>query len=656
MRRNIAPGQSGLKVIVGLRGTVYFMEEEDKVTKLPKKVLKTLEPKNLRGIDNDAMCMSAFELGINDEHEGIILLEDDAPVGVPLQEFMGDAIVEIDVLPNMARCLGILGVAREVAALTGQKAIIPAVEPKALGEPVEGNVKVVIADPKLCARYTAQIVRNATVGPAPGWMQRRLDYAGMRPINNVVDATNYVMLLWGQPLHAFDYDVLVKRAGGEPVITVRPAHPGEQLRTLDNQDRELTPDHLVIADAAGPIALAGVMGGRDTEVTAATKSILLESASFDFVSIRKTAKHFDLHSEASRRFSRGIHPDIVLPAGRHAAELLRLHAGGEVLVGVVDVYPAPLPTQVVTLRRAEVQRLLGVAFGDDEVERVLTSLEFRLERTADGWTVTVPPTRLDVQAGAADLIEELARIRGYDRLPTTLLSGELPPQNGNPRLDFEDGLRDLLVSAGLQEVANYSLTSVEKQKSLGFGLPYVELLNPISPERGVMRKTLLAGMLDSVAHNLKHTNAVRLFELGPVYVAKEGERLPDEPRRLAVAVVGPRAEPAWDGPQGVKPATADFYDLKGVVEDLFVGLHARDVRFELAKDETFLHPARAAVASVGGKKVGAFGELHPRVALTFDLADRGVLIGEFDVELLERSGRPGSRSRRCRRFRPRCGM
>ena len=261
---NIAVGESGHKVILGLRGTRYFLEEEDETTKQSRKVVKTLEPKALRGVDNDAMCMSNFELGINDEHEGIILLESDAPIGVPAADLLGDTVVEIDVLPNMARCLSMIGVAREVAALFGKTTKLPAVEPPTVSESVEGKAKVEIADPKRSARYTATIIKDVTVGPAPGWMQRRLTYAGMRPINNVVDVTNYVMLEWGQPLHAFDYDVLVKRAGGKaPTIIVRPAKVGEVLKTLDGQDRTLTTDDLVIADTAGVIALAGVMGARN---------------------------------------------------------------------------------------------------------------------------------------------------------------------------------------------------------------------------------------------------------------------------------------------------------------------------------------------------------------------------------------------------------
>lgn len=632
---NIAVGTSGQKVVLGLRGSRYFTEEEDKATKQTRKVIKTLEPKELRGIPNDAMCMSNFELGVSDEHEGIILLEDDAPVGVPAVDLLGDAVLEIDVLPNMARCLSMIGIAREVAAIFDRKTLAPKAMPTRTGETIDGKVKVEIADPKLCPRYTATLIRGVTVGPAPGWMQRRLTHAGMRPINNLVDATNYVMLEWGQPLHAFDHDVLVRRAGGKaPTIIVRPAKDGETLRTLDGQERVLTPETLVIADEAGAIALAGVMGGAETEVTAATTNVLLESASFDFVSVRRTAHRFALFSEASTRFSRGIHPELVLPAAEHAARLIAETGGGTVAAGVVDAYPSPSPTQVVTLKKAEIRRLLGVDFPDADVERVLTALQFSLLKEADGWKVTVPLTRLDIQSGAADLIEELARIHGYDRLPATLLSGELPPQCNNRPLVLEDAVRDALATAGLQECVTYSLTAKDREARLGMDGPWVELVNPISPERSVMRRSVLTNLLEAAEENLKHEPAVKLFELGPVYLPRSGSQLPDEPRRLTMVLAGRRGVESWDDPHGQAPALLDFFDLKGVVERLTEALHLPNVSVRATKDVPFLHPGRSAELLVGGQPVGTFGELHPKTAAGFKLTERAILAADLDLEAL----------------------
>ena len=493
---NISVGDKGQKVVVGLTGCNYF---DGHAT---PKGIKELKPSVLRGVPSDSMVMSTFELGVDEEHEGIILLDDDAPVGQPLADFMGDAVLEIDVLPNMARCLSMIGVAREVAALSGNATTVPVPTPTYSAESIEGKVKVEIADAKLSARYTAMIIRDVKIGPSPWWMRTRLTYAGMRPISNIVDITNYVMLEYGQPLHAFDYDVLVQRAGGKsPTITVRPAKPGEKLKTLDGQERTLTPENLLIADTAGPIALAGVMGGAETEVSATTKNILLESASFDFVSIRRTSRQFNLFSEASTRFSKGIHTEVVKPAAQRAAQLMHLHASGAVLQGMVDNYPAPLAAQVILLKKSEIRRLLGIDFPDAEVERILGALQFTLKKEGDlGWQVTTPPYRTDIQAGQADLIEELARIYGYDRLPATLLSGELPPQRANRPLQLEERTRDILASAGLQEVMTYSLTSRDREAPLGQnGLPYVELLNEISPERKVMRRSVLSSVLEVAA-------------------------------------------------------------------------------------------------------------------------------------------------------------
>ncbi|VTR93430.1 phenylalanyl-trna synthetase subunit beta : Phenylalanine--tRNA ligase beta subunit OS=Anaerolinea thermophila (strain DSM 14523 / JCM 11388 / NBRC 100420 / UNI-1) GN=pheT PE=3 SV=1: tRNA_bind: B3_4: B5: FDX-ACB [Gemmata massiliana] len=632
---NIAVGQSGMKIILGLAGSQYFFTGKD-----GKKGVMTLVMKPLRGIDNDAMCMSDFELGIAEESEGIIILDDaDATPGTPAQDVLGEIVVELDILPNMARCLSMIGIAREVAALTGVSATTAEPKVETVAESIEGKVRVEIADPKLCPRYTATVIRNVTLGPAPRWMRSRLHYAGMRPISNAVDITNYVMLEHGQPLHAFDYDVLVKRAGGKaPTIIVRPAKPGEVLKTLDGQDRELSPENLVIADTAGPIALAGVMGGAETEVSAATKTILLESACFDFVSVRKTARQFNLFSEASTRFSRGVHPEQSLPAAVRAAQLFHDHAGGQVLAGAVDEYPAPLPPQVIDLDQNEIRRLLGFDIPSAEVVRVLTALQFQVEPDGDdAWTVTTPPTRLDIQAGAADLIEELARVYGYDNLKERLLPLELPEPKGNPDLEGEDRVRDLLADQGLQEAITYSLSSLEAEAKLtpGESSPpdaFVALLNPLSPERGVLRRTLLPGLLAVAQKNLEAADSVAMYELGFVYLPVPGARLPREPRKLAVVLCGRRTGAAWDDPQGAVPARYDFYDLKGVMEALASDLHLPGVTFAATGTVPWLHPMRAAELRVNGTAVGAFGELHPKVAAQFLLGDRAVQVAELDLE------------------------
>jgi phenylalanyl-tRNA synthetase beta chain len=624
---NIKVGDRGQKVILGLSGSVLFDGHAS------EKTLRELKPSKIRGVPSDAMVCSAYELGISDEHEGIILLEDDAPVGTPVADYMGDIVLEIDVLPNMARCLSMIGVAREVAALTGLPLKVPPHAVQAVGEPIEGQVEVAIEDPALSARYAAALIKGVKIGPAPGWMQRRLTYAGMRPISNIVDITNYVMLEWGQPLHAFDYDLLVQRARGKPpVITVRPARAGEVLKTLDGQERKLTPEHVVIADTAGPVALAGVMGGADTEVSAQTTNILLESASFEFRSIRRTMRYFDLPSEASLRFSRGIHPETVRPAAERAAEFMREYAGGKVSQGLVDHYPATLRPQVIDLHLSEVRRILGVEFSAEEATRILRALEFQVEPAGPGaLRVTTPPHRIDIQVGSSDLIEELARVHGYDRLPATLLEEELPEQHTNRSLDFEERVRDILVGAGLQEVITYALTEPAREAPLGMAEEdYVRLVNPISSERVVMRHSLLAGVLDIAAANLRHTNEVRLFEIGSVFLPQPGEKLPREPRRLAIVLNRLKHEKFWA--DCADRQEFDFFDLKGIVEALATDLHLPEVSYRPSK-AVYLRPGQAAELLVRGQPVGQFGRLHPKAAQAYGIGG-ATLAGEFDLEAI----------------------
>ncbi len=627
---NLQVGDRGQKVILALCGSVLF---DGHAT--PKK-LAELKPVKMRGIPSDAMVCSALELGISDEHEGIIILEDDAPVGMPLVDFMGDVVIEIDVLPNMARCLSLVGVAREIAAITGGALKPPPSTVQATGPTIQGRANVVIQNAALSPRYAAGLIEGVTIGPAPGWMQRRLTYAGMRPINNIVDVTNYVMLEWGQPLHAFDYDILKQRTGGKaPTIIVRPAAEGEVLKTLDGVERKLTPDMLVIADERGAIALAGVMGGAETEVSATTTNILLESANFDFISIRKTMRALDLPSEASMRFSRGIHPEMVPLALARASELMRLHAGGTAAAGIVDIYPAPPPARTVELKMSEVRRILGMDMPIAEAARLLRTLEFGVEVTgSDTIKAAVPANRLDIQEGPADLIEDLARLHGYDRLPATLLSDQLPPQENNEPLLFEEKLRDRLVALGLQEIITYSLTTPQREAPLQ--LPtrdYVTLVNPISSERVAMRHSMLTGALESAANNLRAMDSVRLFEIGSVYLPHDGRKLPDEPRRLGIVLSGKRHEEFWGDGSTTPSSALDFYDLKGVIEALLADLHVGAVVIRPVRAPA-LHPGKGADIVEGERILGMLGELHPKVAEEFGLAGRSVLVAELDLEAL----------------------
>lgn len=628
---NIKVGDKGQKVVLALSGSQLYDGHA------AGKVLKELKPSKIRGVPSDAMVCSVKELGIAEEHEGIIILPEEAPVGTPLVDYLGDVVLEVDILPNMARCLGMIGVAREVAAITGGTLKLPSRDLQATGEPITGKVNVQIADPNLCRRFTATLIQGVRIGPSPLWMQQRLQAAGMRPISNMVDVTNYVMMEWGQPVHAFDYDKLVARAGGKPpTISVRSAHEGETLTTLDGQQRKLSPQNLLITDTTGPIGLAGVMGGAETELSDATTNILLEVANFDPISIRKTARQFDLHSEASYRFSRGLHPEMAGLVARRTADLFRQLGGGTVCQGMIDIYPTKFPVQQITLPLSEVKRLLGVDISVAEIIRILRSLEFTVTERTGGQALKVvaPPHRTDIQEGAADLIEEIARIYGYDRLPATLMTERLPRQENNRSLILEERAKDILVKLGLTEVMTYSLTQAEKEKPLGLPeRPYITLANPISTERAALRQSVLASVLEVAAENLKDGKRkdVRLFEVGHVYLPQQGQPFPSETRRLAIVLTGPRSSEFWDTVES--PPALDFYDLKGIVEGLAQELHLPQLSYHPAK-ASYLHPGQSAVLHSGDKVLGTFGRLHPKLNDAYQLGKRVILAGEFDLETM----------------------
>lgn len=621
-------GRVSLKVAFAMEGARLW----DPYAERPR--IMTLKKTNIRGVQSRAMVCSEKELGLSEEHEGILFLPDDAPVGLPLADYLGDVVLVLDLTPNLARCFSIIGVAREVAALTGQELRLPSLDVPMEGPPVEQQVAIEIENPALCPRYIAVVVQGVAIGPSPFWVQRRLRLAGMRPINNVVDITNYGMLEWGQPLHAFDYDRLVERNGGRPpTIIVRPARAGERIITLDGVERKLTTDDLLICDLAGPVAIAGVMGGAETEVTGQTRNVLVESANFNFVAIRRTSRRLKLPSEASARFGRGIHPAQARRGALRAAQLMREWAGGVVAQGLADAYPAPPPPVLLTLAPAEVQRILGLELSAPALADLLSRLDFEC-RLEEGLLRVMPPDhRLDVTC-VADLLEEVARIWGYDRLPATLMADRLPPQRSNRDLALEERVRDLLVEAGLQEVITYRLTAPDREQALlppgapPDECPYVVLANPISAERTVLRRRLLPSVLEVAAANLRYRERVALFEVGPVYLPSPTALLPQEPRRLALVLAGSRQERHWAGSDR---APMDFYDLKGVIETLLSGLHLNGIEY-LPAEEFAFHPGRTAQLVLHGQAVGLLGQLHPQVAEDFGLPALPVLAAELDLE------------------------
>jgi phenylalanyl-tRNA synthetase beta chain len=644
-------GQISLKAPFAMEGASLWdaYSDEPKITRLKRT--------KIRGVSSRAMVCSERELGLGDDHTGIMLLPDDAPEpGTPLADYLGDVVLDLDLTPNLARCFSIVGVAREVAALTGEQLRYPSYAVLMEGPPIEDQAVVEIEDPALCARFTAHLIRGVEIKPSPLWMQRRLALAGQRPINNVVDVTNYVMLEMGQPLHAFDYDGLVERAKTAatdsgiktPKIVVRPARPGEGMETLDHVYRQFQPYDILITDSAGPVGIGGVMGGVDTEVGDETTNVLLEAANFNFYHIRRTAQYHRLPSEASARFGRGIHPSQAILGGRRGIELMRQLGGGTVAQGVVDVYPGRPEPVVVELHLDEVDRILGLSLSPDEVADILTSLEFQVEHAgSDRRTliVTVPDHRMDVTL-PADLIEEIARIYGYDRFPTSMLGDALPPQRANADLMVEENIRDLMVRAGLQEIVTYRLTTPAREARLlppGHPVddrPYVTITNPISLERVAMRHSLLASVLEIVAENARFRERIAVFEVGHIFLVRaedtadptEQPHLPDEPRRLVIALTGPRNLPGWQ--DGADTGPMDFYDLKGVIESLMNGLHVESVTYQ-PTDRVSYHPGRVAEVLVDGELVGQFGQLHPLVCENYALTEYPVLTADLDVEKLK---------------------
>ncbi len=627
---NIAVGDSGLKVVLALKGAMLYDGHKE------GRVPMTLKEANLRGIKNDSMVCSEKELGMSDEHEGIILLPADAPVGAPLQDYLGDAVLDIAILPNIARATGILGVAREVAALTGQSLRYPdSTYVEDAPEAAADLVEIRIENPNLNPRFTASVIKDAQFGPSPYWMQRRLQLVGIRAISNVVDISNYIMMELGQPTHAFDFDAL---AGTKKIVGSRLAKPGETLTTLDGKVRALLPTDIVVIEPTRAIGLAGVMGGGDTEISDRTRNILLEIASWDPVSLRRTVRHHQLPSDASYRYIRGVHPALTVLAQRRALHLLQRHASGKICRGIVDAYPKPAHVNVIDLDPAEARRILGVEIPLAEIRRILEALEFEV---ADGANhrlrVTAPPNRLDAE-GAHDLIEEIGRIYGYNRLPNTLMDDEIPVGHDTSAYDFEESLRDALAGAGLQEIVSPRLTAPEAEtRILSPGTPaddrvYVTLQNPISADRAVMRHSLLSGMLDTVTANLRHHTRVAIFELGSVYLPSEEGVLPDEMPRLAITLCGARDATGWDAAaRDAAAAPMDFYSLKGALEAMLASIGAVGARFEPATHPTYYPGRTAALLAPSGQQIGLLGELHPRVRDAFGLPALPVLIADLDV-------------------------
>ncbi len=587
----------------------------------------TIKRAKLRGETSEGMLCSEKELGLSDAAAGLMELRTGIPLGTPFSEALGldDVVFELEITPNRPDCLSLIGIAREIRAETGNPLKPPTLDLTENDINAQALTSVTIHAPELCPRYAARVIQGVKVAESPAWLQQRLASVGIGVINNIVDVTNFVLMEYGQPLHAFDYHKLTENR-----IVVRRAREGEHITTLDEVERELTPDMLVIADAEKPVALAGIMGGYDSEITEATCDVLLESAYFNPSSVRATAKALGIGTEASYRFERGADPGVVLAALDRASQLIAALAGGTICEGVVDVYPRQQPLTEIQLRPERVNFVLGTTLEASEMVQILNRLGFDVDATGDIYHVTVPTFRADITR-EIDLIEEIARVHGYDNIPTTLPKGDIPVPAQDPKVEIRKRIKHFLLAAGMMEAVNYSFCDPNcfDRIRLNPDDPLrntLRLQNPLSPEMSVLRTTLTPGLLANAQHNRNHQiDTIALFEIGGVFVHDGEEK---EPERVAGVLAGQIGEGVYSDPY--RPP--DFFDIKGLVEEMLEVCGVVDWTLQKTDTPTF-HPGRNAEVLLGDKRIGVFGEVHPEVLENYDLPYKAYLF-EFDLECL----------------------
>jgi phenylalanyl-tRNA synthetase beta chain len=604
-----------------------------------------IKERKVFGITSQGMMCSPQELGLPDQVDGLLILPADAPVGKPFAEYLGraggDVVYDLEITPNRPDWNSVIGIAREIAAVTGNKLKLPEVRSQKSEVRTEGLVAVKIEDAELCPRYTARVIKGIKIGPSPDWLRTTLEKVGIRSINNVVDVTNYVMLETGQPLHAFDYHLIAKGRDGKPTIIVRRANGGEKFTALDNLERTLTGEMLLIADEQKGIALAGVMGGQNTEINAQTVDVLIESAYFSPANIRRTSKTLGLRSESSYRFERGADIGICDWASQRAAQLILEIAGGQLADGVVDVYPKPVEPKQVTLRYHKVNELLGIHLKPEECEFYLGRLGLKIvghparpigtDAAPGPATFQIPTHRVDLKR-EVDLIEEIARLHGIEKIPATPPRGAIGANAFDAVHDQIAEARRILSGLGLNEAQGQTLIAKSEVGS-GKDDETVGLANPLSSDMDVLRPSLLPGLIHSLRHNLSHKNYdVALFEIGRVFSqGRDAARGPgQEGRRIAMALTGQRNLPFWSGAD--RDAKFDAYDLKGVLEEFFEQFGLRGMTFQRRSESSgwFLE---SATIQLGKQTLGEFGQLIPSLARKYDLRD-AVLLAELDLDLL----------------------
>ena len=606
---------------------------------LPGAVLpggKTIQAGALRGVESRGMCCSYQELGMTDRDwphsvvDGLFILNTDPDImaespkpGDDIRKTMhlDDTVIEFEITPNRPDCLSVIGLAREAAATFDRplKLHTPAV--KSCGGDINALAKIEIADPALCPRYTGRLVKNVVIRPSPLWLRERLRASGVRPINNIVDITNYVMLEYGQPMHAFDFSCV---DGGH--IIVRCAREGESIQTLDGKDHALTPGMLCICDEHKPVCVAGVMGGANSEIVGDTAMVLFESANFNGTSVRRTAAALGMRTDASARYEKGLDPANTIKAVERACELVELLGAGEVVSGVIDVVPQPLKETSLALEPEKINALLGTDVSRDGMVRILEKLGF----TLDGDTVHVPSWRGDVEH-YSDLAEEVARFYGYNNIPVTLLHGDTTAGGYTPAQRVENRLGAVCRAMGYDEIITYSFISPTAYDRIRWApddprRDSMKILNPLGEDTSVMRTSVMPSVLDIAARNYSFRNsAVKLYELGKIY-KKRPDGLADEPRILALCAYG---------------GDMDFYRLKGAVETILDDLGVKNVRFEAERNNVSYHPGRCAAVFAGETYLGVLGQLHPLTAENYGM-DVEVWFAELDFDALfaSRGGAP----------------
>lgn len=586
----------------------------------------------IHGVFSQGMICSERELGLGEDASGIMVLDSNFLLGTPLAEALelDDVIFDIGITPNRADCLSVVGIAREVAALFGVQWSPPTISLKETGPPVETLSSVTIEDPDLCPRYAARVVQNITIKPSPLWLRQRLEAQGVRAINNIVDVTNYVMMELGQPLHAFDYH----RLNGHRIV-VRRAQPNETFVTLDGQNHQLGQDMLLICDASQGVAVAGIMGGLNSEITPETNTVLIESAHFQPTGTRRTAKTLDLSTESSYRFERGVDPEGVITALDRAAQLMVELGDGELATGRLDVYPVPIKVEPIELRVSKTNRFLGTDLSREEISKHLASIQLKVRSAGEDLLVVDPPTFRADLTREVDLMEEVARLAGYDLIPSASPMARLAPAKPAEDQVIRQHTKQILASLGFCEIVSYSFISPRAIELLRLKeddqrQQLLPLRNPLSEDQAVMRTSLVPGMLETAARNQRQNNFnLRLVELSKVFFPKGDEELPEERFNLCGLLSGMRRPAAWNEPT----QSVDFFDAKGALEALFLDLGIRHVRWDKTALAPYLNPEAAARILLADAYLGDVGEVHSRVLESFDIKGP-VYLFDIDFDLL----------------------